>query len=89
LAATHCFDKTLTNTLVQDNINPIEKMERSMLIIGTTVHNQPAHELLKPEALHKVLTYSPAVFEDVPGLLEGSAAVAGEWEKGKEKEKVK
>ena len=36
LAATHCFDKTLINTIVQQNVNPIEKVERSILIMGTT-----------------------------------------------------
>ena len=29
VAATHCFDKSLVNTVVEDNVNPIEKAERS------------------------------------------------------------
>ena len=33
VAATHCFDKSLINTVVQDNVNPIEKLERSSLLI--------------------------------------------------------
>ena len=28
IAATHCFDRTLMDTVIQDNINPIEKIER-------------------------------------------------------------
>jgi lipopolysaccharide transport system permease protein len=41
LAATHCFDKTLLDTVIQDNVNPIEKVERSLMIVGTTVHGRP------------------------------------------------
>src|SRR5262249_34118775 len=28
VAATHCFDKTLLDTVIQGNVNPIEKVER-------------------------------------------------------------
>jgi hypothetical protein len=38
VCATHCFDKVLMDTLVKDNVNPIEKLERSVLIMGTTIH---------------------------------------------------
>lgn len=34
MVATHCFDKTLIETVVQDNVNPIEKVERSMLVMA-------------------------------------------------------
>ena len=33
IAATHSFDKTLMDTAVQKNINPIERVERSTLIM--------------------------------------------------------
>ena len=32
VASTHCFDKSVVNTVVQDNVNPIEKMERSPFV---------------------------------------------------------
>ena len=38
-ATTHCFSKTLINTLIQDNVNPIEKLEQTSLIVATTIHN--------------------------------------------------
>jgi hypothetical protein len=38
VAARHSFDKTLTNTLIQDNINPIEKLELSALTAAATLH---------------------------------------------------
>jgi hypothetical protein len=37
------------DTLVQDNINPIEKVEMSQLIISSTVHNVNPGDLLKGE----------------------------------------
>lgn len=40
IAATHCFDKTLMNTVIQDNVNPIEKVERSSLIVASTIQNR-------------------------------------------------
>merc|ERR1712232_1318848 len=50
LAATHCFDKALIDTVVQDNVNPIEKVERSTLIMATTLHGTSATELLAPSS---------------------------------------
>ncbi|CAJ1364440.1 unnamed protein product, partial [Effrenium voratum] len=40
IAATHCFDKTVTETVVQENCNPIERVERSSLIMASTVHQE-------------------------------------------------
>merc|ERR1712195_402632 len=48
LCATHCFDKGIMNTLVQNNINPIEKVERSSLIMASTIHRIPPIEMIKP-----------------------------------------
>ena len=47
IASTHCFDKNLMDSVIQDNINPIEKLERSELIVATTVHRESAEELIK------------------------------------------
>jgi len=64
MASTHCFDKTLLNTVVQDNVNPIEKVERSNLIVATTIHGVPSEELVRPEVKQRVATYSPHLFGD-------------------------
>ena len=37
VAATHCFDLDLLNTVVQDNINPIPRVEASGLIMASTI----------------------------------------------------
>mmetsp|Transcript_232 Transcript_232/g.438 ORF Transcript_232/g.438 Transcript_232/m.438 type:complete len:862 (-) Transcript_232:69-2654(-) len=64
LCATHSFDKSLLNTIVQDNVNPIEKVERSTLIIATTIHRKTlADDLVTPEEKGRVSLYSPTLFE--------------------------
>ena len=54
VVVTHCFDKTLINTIVQENVNPIEKVERSALIVGSTMHEASPEELIKDEHLSRV-----------------------------------
>jgi len=39
IASTHCFEKTLMKTLIQDNINPLPPLERSSLLISSTIFN--------------------------------------------------
>jgi hypothetical protein len=62
LAATHCFDKSLLETVVKDNVNPIEKVERSSLIMNSTIHGLSPQELIKPEQHGRVKLASPALF---------------------------
>jgi hypothetical protein len=59
LAATHCFDRTLLETVIQDNVNPIAKVERSLMIVGTTVHGRPAAELLAGDQRERFFATSP------------------------------
>jgi len=63
LAATHSFDKQIMDTLVQDNINPIEKVERSTLIVATTIHGRSVQDLVVDSEYERVKTYSPLVCE--------------------------
>merc|ERR1712039_200964 len=63
LAATHCFDKTVIESVVQDNVNPIEKVERSTLIMATTVHQQPAAALVRENQVPRMKVESPNLFE--------------------------
>ena len=66
LAATHGFDKTLLDTVVQNNVNPIERVERSLMIVATTVHRRPAAELLADDQRERFLTYSPRLGDGEP-----------------------
>jgi len=59
VAATHCFGETLMNSVLKENINPIEKVERSTLIMATSIHNRVTNELIQPSELERVSTFSP------------------------------
>eukprot|EP01094_Clydonella_sp_ATCC50884_P009530 TRINITY_DN1905_c0_g1_i8.p1 TRINITY_DN1905_c0_g1~~TRINITY_DN1905_c0_g1_i8.p1 ORF type:complete len:959 (-),score=405.65 TRINITY_DN1905_c0_g1_i8:169-3012(-) len=63
VAATHCFDKTLTNTVIQDNVNPIEKVEHTTLIVASSVHGKAPEEMVNPSQLDRVRTYSSNLFQ--------------------------
>jgi glutamate racemase len=80
LACTHNFTKSLIDTVVQDNVNPIEKVERSALILATTVHDKQPSELIKPEQRERIATYSRVVFieEEKQRALLASSASSGE-----------
>jgi hypothetical protein len=62
IASTYCFQKTLVNTVIQQNQNPIEKLERSTLIVTTTIHDQPASQLVNPNQLERLTEFSPSLF---------------------------
>jgi hypothetical protein len=48
IAATHTFENSLMDCLVQDNINPIELMEKSALIMNSVLYDcQPPQILVE------------------------------------------
>ncbi|KAJ1427659.1 hypothetical protein B484DRAFT_397165 [Ochromonadaceae sp. CCMP2298] len=63
MACTHCFDSTLLDTIVQRNVNPIERVERSTLIMASALHGVAAREMLGPSQLARVTAYSPMLFD--------------------------
>ena len=67
IAATHCFDKSLMDTVVQGNVNPIERVERSALIMASTIHEMSAADLISENERSRVLTYSPQLNEQICG----------------------
>ncbi|EJK49929.1 hypothetical protein THAOC_31144, partial [Thalassiosira oceanica] len=46
VAMTHCFEKDLMGTVIRDNVNPIEKIECSTLLLASAVHGVSARELV-------------------------------------------
>eukprot|EP01122_Echinamoeba_exundans_P006772 TRINITY_DN1971_c0_g2_i1.p1 TRINITY_DN1971_c0_g2~~TRINITY_DN1971_c0_g2_i1.p1 ORF type:complete len:992 (+),score=172.24 TRINITY_DN1971_c0_g2_i1:130-3105(+) len=65
IAATHCFEKSVVDTVIQDNINPIEKVERSTLIVASTIHDVDVASMIKNDQLERVRTYSPSIFPEI------------------------
>ena len=58
VAAAHRFDDSLVHTVIQGNVNPIERLERSSLIIASTIHGEPVEKLLQPAQRERVAAYS-------------------------------
>eukprot|EP00667_Euglena_gracilis_P001285 EG_transcript_1286 len=63
LAATHCFDQSLLDTVVQRNVNPVERVERSALIMAAAIHASPPAALLKPVQEARVKEHSAILFQ--------------------------
>lgn len=59
IATTHSFDRTLLETVIQDNVNPIEKVERSLMIVGGAIFGLPASELLADDQRERFFQTSP------------------------------
>merc|ERR1712157_696914 len=49
VAATHCFDKSVMETVVADNTNPIDKVTGTALLMASTVHEVPPAALVNDE----------------------------------------
>ena len=65
IAVTHCFEKDVMNTVIQDNVNPIEKVEKTMLLMTSTIQNIPPASLLADDVQSARLTQSfPALFAE-------------------------
>lgn len=63
ICLSHCFENDLMGTVIQDNVNPIEKVEKSSLMLATTIYGQPAKKLIAEEEHVKRLTASfPPLF---------------------------
>uniref|UniRef100_A0A7S2RJ65 Uncharacterized protein n=1 Tax=Mucochytrium quahogii TaxID=96639 RepID=A0A7S2RJ65_9STRA len=62
VAATHCFDETVIDTVVKQNQNPIESIERSSLIVASTIQDTPVASLLAPSASKRIRLASPQLF---------------------------
>ena len=65
VAVTHCFENDVMGTVIQDNVNPIEKVEKSSLIMASTIHNITPRGLLRfrEDAARLQLTF-PAMFDE-------------------------
>eukprot|EP00808_Paulinella_micropora_P012836 g58018.t1 len=66
LAATHSFDRSLMEAVIEDNANPIEQLESSSLLLTSTVLAQRPDRLLAPNQLARLQAQSPALFGLVP-----------------------
>lgn len=47
VAATHRFENDVVGTVVQDNIDPIEKVKQSSLLVASAIHSVPVDALIQ------------------------------------------
>merc|ERR1719399_2045188 len=74
IAATHCFDQSLVDTVIQGNVNPVEKAERSTLIVAGVIHRMPTAEMLKDGAqVDRIAQFSPGLLLEEGTEDEGAA----------------
>ncbi len=59
VAAVHAFDRSLMNTLVQANDNPIDEVERSSAILSSALHGVSPQDLLWPAHAERLLSRNP------------------------------
>jgi len=49
ISMSHCFQKNLLSSVIQDNINPIKQVEKSLLIVGSVIQGIAPPNLLSLE----------------------------------------
>jgi hypothetical protein len=60
VAATHTFDESVLETVVRRNMNPIEAVERSSMIMASVLHDLPGHCLVKSSEVGRLQSVSSA-----------------------------
>ncbi|KAJ3314902.1 hypothetical protein HDV04_005323 [Boothiomyces sp. JEL0838] len=63
IGLTQCFDKSLMDTIVQDNCNPIEVIERSVLLMAKEILGHNLQELLNESEIARIKEVSSTIFE--------------------------
>jgi hypothetical protein len=63
IAATHCFDKSLVDTVILGNTNPIEKVERSMLIVAGVIHRAETAAMIQDSQVSRIAEFAPKLLE--------------------------
>jgi len=67
IAATHTFDTTVMETVIKKNQNPVEKVEASMLLMGSTIHNLPPVDLVVPNQRSRIAAQWATIEEFASG----------------------
>lgn len=64
IAVSHCFEQSIMETVIQQNVNPVEKVERSLLLLGSVIHNvSPSHLLGDKSSLDRLKGAFPELFD--------------------------
>ena len=63
LCATHAFAASVVDTVVQGNVNPVERAERAAVALAALAHGAPAAELLEQAGRARLAASSPLLFD--------------------------
>ena len=67
LAVTHAFDESLMDVVIGQNVNPIEKLERTSLILASAVQaRRDAAALISTDHPRGTLTRAPSTWQALP-----------------------
>eukprot|EP01083_Nonionella_stella_P297977 1011684_1 len=65
VASTHSFEQSVVDTVVKKNVNPIEKIERSHLLVASLIHDVGLEKLLSStHELKRIAGHSPLLLEN-------------------------
>ena len=62
VVSTHLFDRSLIDTIINDNVNPIEKVERSLLVMASVVHECSPRDLVSRGQRARLGEMAPQLF---------------------------
>ena len=63
VTATHIFDRSVLETLVQRDVNPLQKLQQSLLIMLKTLHDKPLDALVTLQEKRSLALQYPDLFE--------------------------
>lgn len=64
VSSVHCFGQTVLETVVQENINPIDQLEQSSIIAASTIHRISVPGLLKDDRQReRIKAIAPSLLE--------------------------
>jgi hypothetical protein len=63
VTATHIFDRSVLETLVQRDVNPLQKLQQSLLIMLKTLHGKPLAALVTSQEKESLALQYPDLFE--------------------------
>ena len=59
---THCFEKDVVGTIIKDNINPIEKLEMSTILLASAIHGVAPQKVIRdPKDTSRLSTSFPEI----------------------------
>ncbi|MBX9694011.1 MAG: hypothetical protein K2Z81_16620, partial [Cyanobacteria bacterium] len=62
LVATHCYDQSLLGMVLHGRANPMDLIDRSSILMATTIKQKSVRSLLRPEQSERVQNHSPDMF---------------------------